>query len=1029
MAAILPFANSLPQSLQVPVMQPQFDQIQQVAQKANTIFETGLNQVKNNYSSVINAPVTSSRNLQKKQEYVQSFRDGLKKITKENLSMPQNVVQAENLLSPFWQDQVMLTDMSLTSALQTEMGKYSQAANSSDEKVRASANPDSLEDLNNYAEKLRNAGDNLEDYTSLGAPKYLPYDSVSNYMTDLMIKDKDDNNITVTDRYARNQDGSYARDGKGDLIPLPAGYLITQTNGVQALPTKTHLAATRIGDRFNAQYDLKAKNLYNRSVKAVKQQYPELSDSDAENIVNREFYNTVKEPIVKQLDAYTGAIDAYKSRIKTLEQQASSSTGATQKQLDDLAHTKLLLQDAEQNQIQLHNTLSDVERSAGKVTKGFIINRLSYNNKYQDIKEWGETMAYKNVKSELKKDDTYFSTLEANDRRYGHELTRQKNVWDMQHNRTQDMISIANSLADNPELAGYYAARGIDVSGIMSTLPGHNGLPVGASVSGASTNTQQNVTAAQVQQAAREQNYMKMSHALWGAAGANDPGGMIYAIQDKFTTDEFDALRRYQEEHQLGEKFTPKTEEDRKNYESAIKKLCVITGTDRATITSAKDVTNMIVNQVGANLAQYMKDGVNQNKVALYTNLYTTAKNLHTTIQREDEEQDRMVAELAKRNTDYQRFVVPDSKGGHFVRSEDVPITGGFSGTDVNGRQHKYTDRDLRNKFLNGEIVLDVPTDIGEAGSASYYLPGHTISPKIRIDGVEIRNDNSKEYHELVANIIKAQNRFGANAEDIGRVRGELYSKAVPNERYYKTLTGETDKYVDIPLIGETKVGKNTVGHEENINYLREALMPGNYFTIEDVNGKPISDSDYQLLEQLTRNQKDAAKMLGDNYGYLPSDNLGRSRMMVKVNLRPETSVELKGQYKNLSGKSFYITLSPAAQGTYLSKLRRGNDVQPYDPLLEGKPEYSNNIQGEVGLDSKMYKDLKSGNYIYTGSYSSTDKTTGEITKVPINQVLSGTFTAQQARQWRNELDKNATDAILSTSSIFVQTNGSKVKN
>lgn len=154
MAVINKFAENLPSEVQVPSLQPDFSQVQSIAMRANSIFEQNLNQVKNDYSSVLNAPVTGDGANERKQQYVNNFRTGLKKVATSDLSMPQNVLQAENLLQPFWSDTDLLTNMHNTKSQTDQINQYNSFLSSTDKDTRALADPDSLEDMQRGLKKL-----------------------------------------------------------------------------------------------------------------------------------------------------------------------------------------------------------------------------------------------------------------------------------------------------------------------------------------------------------------------------------------------------------------------------------------------------------------------------------------------------------------------------------------------------------------------------------------------------------------------------------------------------------------------------------------------------------------------------------------------------------------------------------------------------------------------------------------------------------------------------------------------------------
>ena len=108
------------QSLQPALNNVDYSFLQQGLAKRSLDFEQGLSQIKNDYSSILNAPLTSTENVEQRKQYIGQIQEGLKKVATTDVSLPQNVTQAENLYAPFWKDSDILIDQAATKHLQNQ---------------------------------------------------------------------------------------------------------------------------------------------------------------------------------------------------------------------------------------------------------------------------------------------------------------------------------------------------------------------------------------------------------------------------------------------------------------------------------------------------------------------------------------------------------------------------------------------------------------------------------------------------------------------------------------------------------------------------------------------------------------------------------------------------------------------------------------------------------------------------------------------------------------------------------------------
>lgn len=175
MASFIPNITDSPQSLSTTPFTQDYGFLQSQLYRSNSQYEQGLQEVKSDYSSILNMPVSGEEAQQRKQEYISKVQDGLKKVAPTDLSLPQNVAQAENLYSPFWKDEDLLTNSSLTRYYQNESNKLDGWENSTDKGVRSQYSQYSRLDLQNGLQKVADAPLDRNAYNKLDRRSATPF--------------------------------------------------------------------------------------------------------------------------------------------------------------------------------------------------------------------------------------------------------------------------------------------------------------------------------------------------------------------------------------------------------------------------------------------------------------------------------------------------------------------------------------------------------------------------------------------------------------------------------------------------------------------------------------------------------------------------------------------------------------------------------------------------------------------------------------------------------------------------------------
>ena len=160
--------ENLPSSLTpIPVYQPDFGFLQSMQMKANQQYEQGFKEVKTAYSSLFNKKVTGEEATKRQQDYSKQALDQMKAIAATDLSDPKNVQIAEDILSPFYKDNLYLENIARTSDYQNEFGKQEAMKNSKNKEERALYNPNIDYYLSKGVEQLASAPMTKDAYGKL----------------------------------------------------------------------------------------------------------------------------------------------------------------------------------------------------------------------------------------------------------------------------------------------------------------------------------------------------------------------------------------------------------------------------------------------------------------------------------------------------------------------------------------------------------------------------------------------------------------------------------------------------------------------------------------------------------------------------------------------------------------------------------------------------------------------------------------------------------------------------------------------
>jgi hypothetical protein len=144
-------------------------------QKRSSLFEQGLGQIRSSYNNILSAPLLAKGNAEVRDEYLKQAQTKLKDISSYDFSQQQNVQSAQQIFSPFWQDQDLLQDYSKSSQIMSNQKKANMLAESTDPKLREQFWQKGLDYVNISAMDMQNAQRGDGSIGQVRVNKYVPY--------------------------------------------------------------------------------------------------------------------------------------------------------------------------------------------------------------------------------------------------------------------------------------------------------------------------------------------------------------------------------------------------------------------------------------------------------------------------------------------------------------------------------------------------------------------------------------------------------------------------------------------------------------------------------------------------------------------------------------------------------------------------------------------------------------------------------------------------------------------------------------
>lgn len=890
----------------------------------------GFNQSNSLYNSVFNSPVYGEEAKARKQQYLTQIGTELKDFASLDLSLPQNVEQANKAFEPFLNDTALLDNISRVKSNSANRATAESYQFSDDEKKRAQYHAAQTQDLNDELEEIERAGLDPNKQKRIQRRQFTPFYDIKANLAEIAAKEK---NFQI--KYD-------TPDGKG--------YFVNITNGQRSTENFELWAQDKLNDpKYNAQLTTLARVERNQDRRTVRAMSPNIPDEQVDQIVNAKYSQDAKSYYDKQI----------------------SETAALKTTL-------------ESNMNQMGEVILDPNAAGYDAERARIANQ--YMNEYKQL---GAKASYLNGSKE-----STLKAIQANPLGYLAERVRsgyarsfatgQAAITSVEFKNDDNPWKADKSKLDWATLA----QRQFEFQQEQLT-GGKDGKKKDGTGKEEPTDTKPKVMGMELDESSNQvEAYQKWQSHMNNLNGRIQNGlfdtetglvSVIKTLNPKLSESSLmhyaSALRKQENEGDADYKFTP----EEKAASDEITPL--LAAASKVDVKGPKTARQALYNVAKD---YFTKIGTGEIKMdpALSVNLFRTIGEYESNVasyKALNDEFQNILTKNVMSNPAFKNLVaVRNGKkelvGQDYLASQ-MPNIEVMAGTQDNpSATRKISSKELADAYMKGELRYD---------NFNRIVIGNQILTVKKIDkpapveqqymqyGVGMPNKGERYYANETRywfgtkaqgvtdgngrRVIDPDNVFTAHGTS-AKFRADFEAamkQVVPNQAYYEAMTGRMS-----PVIGNPFNTSATVRQEDGIAALEELAVPGNtsdVYTIGDANSKVSLDAEKKMgILNLLRGGEDVIeKLLGNNPTYHP---YGAGKGYYEITIRPDASMEVLKQNKveELMGKTIRFQLSDVVKGPKLNELMVNEKFYTYNQIFDGKPIKSPELLAGAGFSYEI---------------------------------------------------------------------------
>lgn len=915
---------------QITPYQPDFGMIQKTLATMQSRYDRGFASVQNVYNQVLNAPLSDSMNKATRDSFLMDAERRLKDISSVDLSLPENQATAENVFAPFWEDDMILQDASLTKWYQGEISKALSTRDSLDDKIRGQYSDVAVRYLQNGLEKLQSAGRDAGKYAQLEKRRFVPFQNMKTYLNE----QADKTGLKVV--------------WESDEGP----YLVKREGGVRAVQAFETFAADMLGDQFQDQFRVMGVVDKEERIRQMKLYNPALTDQQAMAEVAKSIGTEYKkglgsrlESLQKQFERVTQDMVQYTSekQLDTKQGEKLAELATQQLQLKDMLDAaKEQVTDTKTAEFQ-NNILSNPDSYFTSVIKqraikGWANARAASEHVSIGINPvWKENndVSYRQRQLELSTQEVALKTKQ-------YEL----NKWIAEHPYAKQGPRLGGGLDDTD----FFGSDGFSGSG--GSTYGGSGLSAGELMDPEKAGRFESLGSTDVTKTGNPyQLFQERQMQRWGVAHnelfGDKSGGMVLNALGVPTRDAvkyLSAMRKYSMDLS-GQSLS---REEQNWLHDLTKKL---TGKDVPTHTGFFQLRTKLLDNMRSSLENKLKDGgsgFKREDADMLFGYMTATQAIQEHDALEDQRKRLIQQQITNDPKTYNKILT--RKNGQYDVSDVDDIVKDFKPIKLRNLNTRKTEtlnaRQFAELYVNGEFNYSSNGGKGEIfiGGQKYYIDefdGKTSG--LNDEATRAFNnfyfDRSWNKGFWQKDITHSTNpnaleyKYGSS-QDQKALRNKLNEAVVPGLPEYQSQTGKMGFVVRYDLAAK---GKEDVA----THLIQEASQAANHLNIY-VNGKLSKDDD--VNKAVMRVMKLGERDLKDYVSSALIKTVGASgRPSLEVVMQPVKSSDKTNineeDLKKLAGlDTIEFELNPDASGETLRKIRYNSGMYVYGSLLRGKP-------------------------------------------------------------------------------------------
>jgi hypothetical protein len=399
---------------QIQPFRPDYNFLGNILQTKQTRYDSAKRQISDLYGSLLNSPLTKDSNIKRRDEFFKAIDQDIKKISGLDLSLQQNVDQAQNVFKGFYDDKYIAADMVWTKKFENSVQKHESLKNCNDPSKCGDlqAWDEGLQELYYKREEFKKSGD--KESLNFQSPEYTGYFNwQKKAMTEAL-----DKGYTVSKDYVKG--GYKVHDENGKLVQ----------GGLYSLYKNAYGEDPRVNSNYKTKAYVTRKN-------SIAKMAIELgSEEEAEKAYVQKMMNEGVKTATKQLQEQNDYFDELNSRQLQLEKKDKSGKGLTDAEEEILKQVKEEKERVLKSKTLAQSNIDEITKNLEKGDIRSLIGRVDIATasalEEEDLKNMAITMSKKGEKHELKEDEYTLIKAREAEKRVTNEIEFKRDVYKIQ---------------------------------------------------------------------------------------------------------------------------------------------------------------------------------------------------------------------------------------------------------------------------------------------------------------------------------------------------------------------------------------------------------------------------------------------------------------------------------------------------------------------------------------------------------------------------------------------------------------------